>query len=202
MKEKEMNETANLREVIPESYFKKKFTTTGIMLTVFCLIVAIIGQIYLYYFTESFLEIHYSEVLLRLADLKGSLFIKSLFVNILFFIIPSILFAVALVYYSHRVAGPMYRTREYMKQRSTGPVPSALKFRSDDVLHTLSAAVNEVQDLEKVRDAEICANYERMEQTLARAEAALARNGAIDDLLEDVRCSCAANEELLQRVRV
>lgn len=187
--------------MIPESHFRKKFTTTGIILTVICLIMAIIGQIYLYYFTKSFLDIHYSEVLLRLVDLKESLFIKSLFVNILFFIIPSLLFAAALVYYSHRVAGPMYRTREYMKRRSTGPVSHALQFRSDDVLHTLSAAVNEVQDLEKVRNEEICANYERMEQALAKAEAALARNGSIDDLLEEVRGPGAANKELLQRVK-
>ncbi|MDP1996271.1 MAG: hypothetical protein Q8J90_03650 [Gallionella sp.] len=197
---KEMNEAANLREVIPESHFRKKFTTTGIMLTVFSLIVAIIGQIYLYYFTKSFLEIHYSEILLRLVDLKESLFIKSLLVNILFFVIPSIFFAAALVYYSHRVAGPMYRTREYMRQRSTGPVPDALKFRDDDVLHTLSVAVNKVQDLQKAREEEICANYERMEQALAKAET-LAQNGSIDGLLEEVRSSGAANEELLQRVK-
>lgn len=198
---KEMGEAVNLREVIPESYFRKKFTTTGIILAAFCTVVAIIGQIYLYYFTKSFLEVHYSEVLLKLVDLKESLFIKSLFVNILFFILPSILFAAALVYYSHRVVGPMYRTREYMKQRSVGPVLHALKFRDNDVLHTLSAAVNKVQDLEKAREEELRANYERMEQALTEAETAFARNGSIDDLLEDARRSCTANEELLQRVK-
>jgi len=198
---KEMGEAVNLQEVIPESYFRKKFTTTGIILAVFCIVVAVVGQIYLYRFTISFMETHYSEVLLELVDLKESLFIKSLLVNILFFILPSLFFAAALVYYSHRVVGPMYRTREYMKQRSIGPVSHALKFRDDDVLHTLSAAVNNVQDLEKAREEEICAHYEQMEQVLAKAEAALARNGSIDGLLEEARRSCAANEELLQRVK-
>lgn len=198
---KEMGEAVNLQEVIPESYFRKKFTTTGIILAAFCIVVGVVGQIYLYRFTLSFMETHYSEVLLELVDLKESLFIKSLLVNILFFILPSLFFAAALVYYSHRVVGPMYRTREYMKQRSTGPVSHALKFRDDDVLHTLSASVNKVQDLGKAREEELCTNYERMEQALAKAEAAFTRNGSIDDLLEEARRSCAANEELLQRVK-
>jgi len=77
----------NREDIVPRSFFTK----ISVFLTVFFVVIAGAGQIYLFFQTRTFLEFHYSAVLLKLAGIKDEIFFKSMVVSLVFFIITLLL---------------------------------------------------------------------------------------------------------------
>ncbi|MFA7384373.1 MAG: hypothetical protein WC001_13085 [Desulfurivibrionaceae bacterium] len=188
----------NRGEVIPRSFFTK----ITVVLAIFSIVVAVAGQIFLYLQTKTFLAFHYSAVLLKLARIKDGIFLKSVLVSFGFFIIPCLLATFFLIVYSHRVAGPMFRVKQYLKALSGEIAPRLISFREKDVLHVLANSINAVQHRERDDFARISANLAEIEQTLAKALAAQSDGWPIESLLEQIGGKCAENSGIMEAVKL
>ncbi len=59
-------------------------------------------------------------------------------------VVLGVLSAVAGVFLSHRIAGPIYRVKKVAEQLKTGDFSTVIKFRKDDDLQELADAINEM----------------------------------------------------------
>lgn len=75
--------------------------------------------------------------LYRAAVVRNSLYIYLSFAAVAF--VAVVLFG---TYYSHKVAGPLYRLRMFAKQASAGDFERKLRFRDGDAIHELADAGN------------------------------------------------------------
>jgi hypothetical protein len=53
------------------------------------------------------------------------------------------------LFYSHRIAGPLYHLKKYLKGKTEGQSKERLKFRKGDFFHELADVTNEYFDYEK-----------------------------------------------------
>ncbi|MBD1400684.1 hypothetical protein [Pelovirga terrestris] len=164
--------TAQL-DMIPRFFYRH----IGICLSLFFVVVVLVWQVYLYFQTRVFLEAHYSAVMLKLMQIKEDVLLNSVITSLVFFAVPCLLAAAFLVYYSHRIAGPMYRIKRYLKEDLKQPKAQDLRFRESDVLHSLATAVNKVQHRYR-------ADQQTLDQSLRE----------IEDLLETVTSRHNAGE--------
>ncbi len=181
--------------IIPNSFF----TRINISLTVFFVVIAIVWQVSLYFYTRTFLEFHYSAILLKLARMEDQIFLKSLALSSVFFLVPCLLVAVFLVYYSHRIAGPMYHIKLYLQQLAAGGSAGGdIKLRQKDVLSPLADAVNAIQQRERDDLAELHTNLAAMAATLNDTLAANDAGQPVNHLLVEVRAVHTRNTGLLE----
>lgn len=178
-------------EIIPNSFF----TRMGLALVFFFVAAAAAWQVSLYFYTRTVLEFHYRAVLLKLAMIREEIFFKSLMVSLAFFIVPCVLVAFFLVIYSHRLAGPMFRVRQYLQSIAGKDTAADLGLREKDALHPLARTINDVRHRERDDLARVAA-------CLAGAEELLGRDEELGPLLEGVERCCAECAEILEEVRL
>lgn len=185
-------------EIIPNSFFTKM----GLALVLFFVAAAAAWQVSLYFYTRTVLELHYRAVLLKLAMIREEIFFKSLWVSLLFFIVPCLLAAFFLVVYSHRLAGPMFRVRQYLKSIAGKANPPDLGFREKDALHPLARAINEVHHRERDDLARVASCLAELEKTLGLALDAHDRGEELGPLLEGAERHGAKCAEILEAVKL
>jgi signal transduction histidine kinase len=57
-----------------------------------------------------------------------------------------ILASVSILFYSHRIAGPMYRLHKHLQDMIKGDYKERLRFRKNDEFKHLADAINKIQD--------------------------------------------------------
>jgi len=184
--------------IIPNSFF----TRLGIALGFFFVTVAVAWQVFLYFYTRSVLELHYRAVMMKLVMIKEEVLVKSLAVGLVFFIVPCLLAALFLVVYSHRVAGPMFRIRRYLKDIVGKVEAPELGLREKDALHPLARAINEVRRRELNDLARFATSFAEMEGVLAVAVACHGQGKDPGPLLEKADQQCTGCVELLKSVKL
>ncbi|NOX25001.1 MAG: hypothetical protein GXP59_02585 [Deltaproteobacteria bacterium] len=184
--------------IIPNSFFAR----INISLTAFFVVIALVWQVSLYFYTRTFLEFHYSAILLKLARMEDNIFLKSLVLSSVFFIVPCLLVAVFLVYYSHRIAGPMYHIKLYLQKIAGGSAGGDIKLRQKDMLHPLAEAVNALQQRERDDLAELHTNLTEMAGILNDTLTASDAGQPVNHLLEEVGMVHTKNTDLLEAVQL
>lgn len=193
-----MAEASNKKpaQIIPAGFF----TRINLYLVVFFIVIVLLGQLFLFWFTRSFLEFHYSGVLLKLTQLKQELLLTSLIVNGLFFVIPCVFAVLFLIVYSHRVAGPMYHVKLYLRNPASDK--KALSFRKTDVMHSLATAVNAVQERERNDAQHLLQGLDLLPPLLAQAQSEEVTEAQLSELLAEVEQLTRAQQERLDRVQI
>jgi hypothetical protein len=82
----------------------------------------------------------------ELRQMSFSLFIKTIVAAIFF---ETLLVGMLGVFFSHRIAGPLYNMRQRMKEMIAGTYPEKIRLRKDDMLHEFAAEMNTL--LQKLR---------------------------------------------------
>ena len=184
-------------EIIPSSFFIR----IGSYLALIFILAAAAGQLYLYFYTRTSLEVHYSAVLLKLVQLKEELLFKSLLNSLVFFAVPSLLAAFLLLIYSHRVAGPMFRVKLYLKGLAGKNSPQTLGFREKDVLHPLAQAINEVQRRQRTDFGRISSSLNELEVLLSAATAA-GEGGPPGSLVAEMEQKFLENDQIMESIKL
>gem|GEM_PF-4979560 len=183
--------------VIPDSFF----TRLGLALVLFFVAVAAAWQVSLYFYTKTVLAVHYRAVLLKLVMIREEFLVKSLVMGLLFFVVPCLAAAIFLVVYSHRVAGPMFRVRQYLKTIAGKIEAPDLSFREKDALHPLARAINEVRHRELDDLTRVSSAFAEMEEILGLAVEAKSQGKDPGPLLERAEHRCAGCAEILKPVK-
>ena len=130
---------------------------------------------------------HYGATISLLTQVKESLIVTSIKINLIFYLLIAIGVAALGIIYSHRIAGPLFRVRKYAAALGEGRFHERINFREKDALHGLSSVLNEM--------AERCQDRaELLTSQLRELQDGLSRLGSLTDSSEE-------EVELIRRLR-
>jgi methyl-accepting chemotaxis protein len=117
---------------------------TRLVLLVLCIFIisSAVSAVFVYLNINRPLNTHYSAILLIIAEIKETLIIRTLKINVLFSIMIFIGIVVAGIIYTHRIAGPLFRIKLYAKAVSEGRLDTRVNFRKNDAIHSFAESVN------------------------------------------------------------
>jgi HAMP domain-containing protein len=156
--------------IIPKRYPLK--LTLYILLLVFS--GALISFLLIYQSGNILVGKTYTEGIRNLSVMKGVIIQKSIIIYLLssIFVISGVI--IITIFYSHRVAGPLYRLSVAAKEISEGLPASPVRLRKSDVVHPLADTLNELADVYSQRLSKI------MEATASLEKASLGLQEALN----------------------
>lgn len=191
------NSSLKPTEVIRKDYLSKFF--------LFLLGIVFIGTaasaIILYLDTYKTLDTHYSAILSIVTEIKQTLIIKTIKINVFFYLLTVIGITVLAILYSHRISGPLYRIKLYAKMLSGCRFDTAIKFRHKDAIHSLAEVLNKMSknyndktsvittEIQQLKDAvtELKSLTEKGEDTEIVMKKVLEQDSRIKNLLSAIK---------------
>ncbi|MBI4687615.1 MAG: hypothetical protein HY756_07515 [Nitrospirae bacterium] len=183
----------NIEESVKPSEAIKKGYLLRLLLLLLTIILAgtVISALVLYINTYRTFDAHYSAALSIITEIKQGLLIKTIRINIFFYLLTAIGAGILLVLYSHRIAGPLYRVKLYAKMLSEGMFEKRIQFRRKDAIHSLAEALNNMSDSYGKRLSMLSLEIKELEDAIKslgskpeQAEAALRRAREIDEKIK------------------
>jgi len=145
----------------------------------------------LYYRFSPALGPHYGAVYRLAVHVKDSILVQSVLIALIFFLLTAIGVVAICILYSHRIAGPLFKAKQYAAGLSVDLDSAPIRFRKKDVIHDLAKMMNET--------AHFCHDRkERIMEGLNDMEAGLIQLG----LLKENDPEKAALQNELQRIDV
>lgn len=120
----------------------------------------------LYYRYSPELGPHYGAVYRLAANIKDSILVQSLFIALLFFFLTAVGAAAICIVYSHRIAGPLFKTKQYAAELATDLESGPIRFRKKDIIHDLAGTMNAIADYCRARKERIMADLTEMEKEI------------------------------------
>lgn len=181
------------KPVIKEGYLPRLLL---IILGIF-LFFSFLSALFLYRSLHLPLGPHYGAMLSIVAQVRESLLIKTITINLIFFVLTAIGVMLLGILYSHRIVGPLCRVKQYASALGQGRFSERIAFRKKDAVHALSSALNETAEgCEKTvkRFAHELRELENDLKSLAsltdRSEEKEALIGRLRELDERIRADC------------
>jgi methyl-accepting chemotaxis protein len=109
---------------------------------------------------------HYGATISLLTEVKESLIITSIGINLIFWLLIAVGITLLGILYSHKIAGPLFRVRRYAEALGEGRFDQRISFREKDVLHTLSTALNQVAEGYEGREKRFACQLRELQDTL------------------------------------
>ena len=128
-----------LKSVIAEKGFKKLIL---ILLGLFFLS-SLISALVLYKNLQTPISPHYGAAHMILTQVRESLAVKTITINLIFFILIAIGIILLCILYSHRIAGPLFKVKQYAATLGEGRFEERIRFRKKDAVHDLADVLNE-----------------------------------------------------------
>jgi len=99
------------------------------------------------------LDTHYRGVLSIISDVRETLIITTLKISGISSLLIILGLAGLVIFYTHRIAGPLHRVKACAKSIGQGSLGTKAKFREKDVIHPFAESLNEMTDCysEKVK---------------------------------------------------
>lgn len=138
----------------PERIIGKSYLP-GLVLSalgIFVFGVAVSG-IFLYFEVCKPLDTHYGALLCIITDIQETLVLKTLKISGISSLLIILGLMALVIFYTHRIAGPLYRIKVCAKSIGEGRLGTKVKFRQRDVVHPFAESLNQMTDRysEKVR---------------------------------------------------
>ncbi len=126
-----------------EKSFKLRF---ALLLCILIITGAIVLTSFLYFATSESLGSTYGEAIYVINDLKIKIFplIFSSFYSILILAVITLSIAIISIFFSHKIAGPIYRLEKNLELIGSGDLTVNTKFRADDQLEAIEEDINEM----------------------------------------------------------
>ncbi len=147
------------------------------------------------------LNAHYSAILSTLKDVKESLVTKTVRINAIFYLLITAGIGILVIFYTHRIAGPLHRIKQHAKSIGQGHLDAEITFRQRDAINSLAESLNdltknysdkvailssEIRQL-KIHIIELKSLTERGENTEAAAEKIAGIDSRIKNLLNTIK---------------
>jgi len=117
------------------------------------------------------------------------------------FMVPAI--ALLSVFYSHRVAGPLYRVRQVARDISEGKLYPRVKFRKNDALHPLAGSINSALDRMSFRHELLVGRFNRLETACDRIKSDLRKGRRPEaELFQEINGSREEINKILGEVEI
>jgi signal transduction histidine kinase len=150
------------KEIIPQKTLKGLVL---IILGIF-LVSSLVSAFVLYRNLNVPLSPHYGAAISIVTKVKESLIIKTVEINLTFCFLTVIGFIVVGIFYSHRIAGPLVKVKQYASMLGEGRFDERISFRRNDVVHRLSSTLNDMAEGCQNRTTLIASRLEELEEGL------------------------------------
>ena len=192
-----MTDSENTTKIIRKGYLSKLlFLLLGIVF-----IGTAASAIILYLDTYKMFDTHYSAILSIVTEIKQTLIIKTIKINVFFYLLTVIGITVLAILYSHRISGPLYRIKLYAKMLSGGRFDTPIRFRHKDAIHSLAEVLNKMSknyndktsmittEIQRLKDAvtELKSLTEKGEDTEIVMKKVLEQDSRIKNLLSAIK---------------
>lgn len=176
------NSSLKPTEVIRKDYLSKFF--------LFLLGIVFIGTatsaIILYIDTYKMFDTHYSAILSIVTEIKQTLIIKTIKINVFFYLLTVIGITVLAILYSHRISGPLYRIKLYAAMLSGGRFDTAIRFRHKDAIHSLAEVLNEMSKNYNDKTSMITTEIQRLKDAVTELDSIKEKKEAVETSLKKV----------------
>ncbi len=186
------------RGIIREGYLKRLLL---IVLGIF-LFSNLLSALLLYKSLHLSLGPHYGAILSIVTQVKDSIIIKTIKINLLFFLLTAIGVILVGILYSHRIAGPLYRVKQYAAMLGEGRFDERIRFRKKDAIHTLSSGLNEMAEGCQDRVNLLTAELRKLEDGLKSLSSLPDKSKEKGDLIKRLRELDERIREDCQRIRL
>lgn len=127
----------------PLTIFNRSFTMKLISMSLFIVVVsALLTALFFYFTLDRGLGETYGEKIRMLSFYKFEMLRKSFFIFISFALISLIAIIVFGILYTHRITGPLYRTRIIAKEIADGKFDINVRFRENDAINPVAESLN------------------------------------------------------------
>ncbi len=109
---------------------------------------------------------HYGATHVLLTQVKESLAIKTITINLIFYVFIAIGVIILGILYSHRVAGPLFKVKQYAAMFGEGRFDKRIRFRKKDAIHDLADVLNETARGCQDRKERFAADLKELEKAL------------------------------------
>jgi len=109
---------------------------------------------------------HYGATHTIVTQARESLIIKAIVTNLIFFLLAAVGVTFLGILYSHRIAGPLFKVKQYAAALGEGRFDARVRFRKNDAIHTLSSVLNEMAEACQDRSNRIAKELGRLEEGL------------------------------------
>jgi methyl-accepting chemotaxis protein len=145
---------------------------------------------------------HYSAALSIISEFRNSLIIKSLQINLFFFFLIAIGIIILGVLYSHRIAGPLYRIKQYAGSISKGDLGSEIKFREKDVIHPFAESINKMTESCGERVRELASEAVQLKKEVEHMKSLSERGEETAEAMENIKAHDERIKEIFETLRL
>lgn len=145
---------------------------------------------------------HYGAAHTVVTEVKDSLIIETLKVNLILYLLITLGVLVLGIFYSHRIAGPLLRVKQYAASLALGSFDDRIRFRKKDAVHALASVLNEMAKGCEERINEFVTELTMLEDSLLALDSLSEKseeNEAIIKKLQEVDAKIKVNN---QRIRL
>ncbi len=146
------------------------------------------------------LDTHYSAILSIITQIRSTLILKTVTVSGIFSLLVITALMALVIFYTHRIAGPLFRIKTSAKSIGEGLLSTRVKFRDRDVIHPFAESLNEMTGSYRERVRALQSEIREMKRTAedlktrteqggdreAETERVLNINRRIKQLLDDI----------------
>ena len=176
------NSSLKPTEIIRKDYLSKFF----LFLLGIVFIGTAISTLLLYLDTYKTLDTHYSAILSIVTEIKQTLIIKTIKINVFFYLLTVIGITVLAILYSHRISGPLYRIKLYAKMLSGGRFDNAIRFRHKDAIHSLAEVLNKMSKNYNDKTSMITIEIQRLKDAVTELDSIKEKKEAVETSLKKV----------------
>ncbi len=90
------------------------------------------------------LNAQYSAILSTIKDVKESLVTKTVRINVIFYLLITAGMGILVIFYTHRIVGPLHRIKQHAKSIGQGNLDAEIKFRQRDAVNSLAESLNDM----------------------------------------------------------
>jgi len=174
--------------LVPDSVVKKgflkRFLTFMVAILVFFILLA---ALFCYKSLSYDLSPHYGATYALITRIKDSLAIITLKINIIFYILIAGGVAVLGILYSHRIAGPLVRVKQFARSANDQGYREQLSFRDKDAIKPLAEEINSTLSAYRERLEGFSADLEDLENILIQTGRVSGDGETERAIMEDIR---------------
>jgi methyl-accepting chemotaxis protein len=130
------------RDVISKIYLRNFL----FMLLVILLSSTAISALVLYFNIHKPLNTHYSAIVMIISELNDIILVKTLTISAVFSVLAAIALFLLGIFYTHKIAGPLYRIKMAAKSISMGDLGTKIILRRKDVIQPFAESLNSMTE--------------------------------------------------------
>jgi len=156
----------------------------------------------LYFNIQMPLNMKYGAVISTISDLKETLLLRSLKINLGFVLLTAAGVGLLTLLYSHRIAGPLFRIKACAKAITEGRLDTKIRLRQHDAIGSFADTINAMTHSYQDRASELAGVIQDLKNSIETHQASIHKGSDTETTLENVLDIDSKVHELLQHIKL